>query len=326
VSEKIRQALVIYSPSSGRSTELDYALGYIVKRLCEEKKYIVNVRPLKTQLVAAEVLAPEMDETALVVAVGGDGTISTIIGAMAQLQTKVPLGIVPCGTGNLLAKSLGLHLSNDFQESLKYAMDVIMSGGKSFPLDLGKVNDKYFVVDAGLGPISNAIVAPNPRAKKMWKMFSYVFPLLKAMSKRAVTCRFTIDGESFYRNASGVFITNSHEMGIGRGVDARQFSDGHLDLCIMNPLTPMDYWRIAFRFGAWFFGGIVTGTPPYLVKKIKQVKIETDRPISVMIDGDRCGSTPIDVAVIPKAIQVMIPRELAAAAMRDELLSELEAA
>jgi diacylglycerol kinase (ATP) len=307
----VRQALVVYSPVSGNAHNLDERLGYIVRKLCEDKRFVANVRPLRPGIKGAELFTPELGEFDLVIACGGDGTVRNVLGAMAELKHKAPVAIVPFGTGNLLAKSLGIWPTNQSEDPVLCAIDVIHHG-ETIPMDLGKMNGNYFVVDAGIGPISNAIVAPNPRFKRTFKMLAYILPLLKAMSKRSLECHFIIDDkEHFYRNASGIFVTNASDMGIGRDLDAEQFTDGWLDLCIMNPLSPLQYFKIAYRFGAWFLGGFVSGPPPYLVRKVKKVRIETDRTASAMVDGDRCCSTPIEIEVVPNAVNLLVPRAIA---------------
>jgi Diacylglycerol kinase catalytic domain len=78
----------------------------------------------------------------LVLASGGDGTITACVGAIAG--TGIPLGVLPCGTGNLLARNLGLPLSLD--EALAVALT-----GADRRLDVGTANGQPFVVMAGLG-------------------------------------------------------------------------------------------------------------------------------------------------------------------------------
>lgn len=332
-----KEALIVYHHKAGRADDfcLDNVLGAIVRRLCEESPYVARVRSLQSGVTRHDLVDAD-----LVVAVGGDGTIRQVLSAVAEVKSQTqgkqpPVAIVPVGTGNLFARYLGLF-GGGMADPVNHAIDIMLNS-EVVAVDLGKMNDTYFCIDAGVGPISNAIVAPKPEQKRRLKMFAYVAPLLQSMRKRPGVFHINADGEEFVVAASGIFITNANEMGIGtRGF--AQISDGELDLCILHPKTLRDYWRITARFGGWFLGGVADGNPPYTVRKVRSVNIET-RPIPrppswwqrildnwqklligrtpaatdsrqeliAMVDGDRCGFTPMRVEVVPAAVQIKIP-------------------
>jgi hypothetical protein len=114
-------------------------------------------------------------------------------------------------------------------------------------------------------------------------------------------------------------------------------------MCILHPRSLADYWNITKRFGAWFIGGVYMGDPPYTVRKVRSATIEakaTPRPPSwwhrirarlekvfigrqlptpdapnqmiTMVDGDRCGFTPMHVEVVPSAVRIRVPRRQSA--------------
>lgn len=149
--------------------------------------------------------------------------------------------------------------------------------------------------------------------------------------------------------ASGVFITTIGEMGIGNDFDYSQLNNGTLDLIVMNPKSIRDYWRTTWRFAAWnIFGILPPGEPPYLVRKIKSVDIDvlaashlkwpvhhwarriknflmlkpdfspalTDHA-TAMVDGDRCGSTPMHVEIVPDAVRLIVPKSDTSASASD---------
>lgn len=335
-----KEALIVYHPRAGRAKDfdLDRVLANVVRRLCEESDYVARVRSLHLG-----VGADDLKDADLVIAVGGDGTIRRVLGAVAEAgetagrERRSPdVAIIPVGTGNLFARYLGLF-GQGIKDPINNAINVILEGD-TIEVDLGKMNDQYFCIDAGVGPISNAIIAPKPGQKKRLKMFAYLAPLLQSMRKKPGVFRVNVDGEEFVVAASGIFITNADEMGIGtRGME--QVTDGMLDMCILQPKTLGDYWRITSRFAGWFLGGVASGDPPYTVRKIKRVRIETrpiprppswwhrfrarfeqvliGRPLAdnsgqsqmvTMVDGDRCGFTPMEVEVVPAAVRIKIPR------------------
>ncbi len=337
---EVKQALVIYNPGSGTVGDLDKRLGAIVRRLHEEQNYMVTVRATTPGVNPEELLASNLGEFELVIACGGDGTVGVVLGALAQTQSKARVGIVPFGTGNLLAHNLGIYPAKLKGDVLYAALDTILDG-QVVAMDLGKLNDSWFTLDAGTGPISNALTVPRQKHKRFWRLFVYALPLLKSMARGPRAFKISIDGEEpTIMPASGVFVTTIGEMGIGNSYDYSQLNNGTLDLIVMNPRSLRDYWRITWRFASWnILGRMPGGDPPYLIKQIKSVDIDvlaashvkspihklarkfkywlmrkpdfspavTDHAVA-MVDGDRCGSTPMHVEIVPNAVQLIVPK------------------
>ena len=136
-----KQVLVVYNPASGTVGDFDRRLGAMVRHFAEEKGYVVNARPITKEMTSAEMLAPVMGPFELVVAVGGDGTVGFVLGAVAESGLKIPVGIVPFGTGNLLARALKISTGKHNEDPLDRAMDTIMHG-ETISLDLGKLDGR----------------------------------------------------------------------------------------------------------------------------------------------------------------------------------------
>lgn len=337
MDEKIKQVLVVYNPASGTVGDFDRRLGAMVRHFSEEKGYVVNARPITQNMTSEQMLAPVMGPFELVVAVGGDGTVGFVLGAVAESGLKIPVGIIPFGTGNLLARTLKICSGKHNEDPLERAMDTVLHG-ETISLDLGKMNGRWFTIDAGTGPIADAITKPIKEHKTTFRLLAYGWPLLKSITHRPLRYELTIDdSEKLDVEASGIFITNSSEMGIGaEGVS--HLSDGLLDLLVMNPRSIPDYWRILVRFFRWFILNQDSGHVPYLLKKVKKVKIElvakqvSRSPLhkfarkvrdilsgkthvpkvkfeaETMVDGEPCGKTPSTVEIVPNAVLVRIPR------------------
>lgn len=332
-----KQVLVVYNPASGTVGDFDRRLGAMVRHFAEEKGYVVNARPITNEMTSEQMLAPIMGPFELVVAVGGDGTVGFVLGAVAESGLKIPVGIVPFGTGNLLARTLKICTSQHGEDPLEKAMDTIMHG-ETVPLDLGRVNGRWFTIDAGTGPIADAITKPVKEIKTSFRLLAYGWPLLKSITHRPLRYKVTIDDEvPMNVEASGIFVTNSSEMGIGsEGIE--HLSDGELDLLVMNPRSVPDYWRILVRFFRWFILNQDSGHVPYLLKKVKRVRIElvaeqvSRSPLhrfarkvrevlsgktyipkmkfeaEAMVDGEPCGKTPMDVEIVPNAVLIRVPK------------------
>lgn len=269
----------------------------------------------------------------LIVVAGGDGTVRLLLGALSDAGSKIPVGIIPLGTGNQLARNLGFYEPNLLTDSLDDALNVIVEGAAA-PIDLGRMNGEYFCIAAGVGPLSDAVAQPSSKDKANLKMLAYIGSIVLNLGAPPVVFRVKIENEeSFDITASGIFVTNVSDLGMGTLSHTASLNDGCLDLCILSPTELPDYLTLGFGFASGFFGG----PAPYYIRKIKRaeisvVKIESplsgiqsiaysvrsalqgkagpapiyaDVPASV--DGDIYGTTPVLVEVVPSAVNVLRP-------------------
>ncbi|MCC6981246.1 MAG: hypothetical protein IT343_23185 [Candidatus Melainabacteria bacterium] len=331
-----KHALVIYNPTAGTAVGPDLWLGAIVHRLCEEADYAVTVMPTRPGMDLQEIFhhAPHPD---LVVAAGGDGTVRCALGAVARFRPRIPVGILPLGTGNQLARNLGIYEENILGDPLDDAIQVLMTG-KPMPIDLGVMNGEYFCVAAGAGPLSDAVISTDHQEKVNWKMLAYASSMIQTLALPPVNFRLTTVGESFIVRAAGVFITNISDLGVGKLSDTAELNDGLLDLCVLNPTEFQDFVELGFRFA----GGFIGGKAPYYIRKVDSLLVEViprpakktrlqalgstiknifmgeqepapvpQKEVIAMIDGDAHGTTPMQIEVIPRAVSIIVPQNRA---------------
>ena len=279
----------------------------------------------------------QMSNATRAIAMGGDGTVGRVLARIAKHNLRfpdkrVPVGIIAAGTGNLLADTLGLKAENP-QDALALALKAIETK-RTISMDMGQANGTPFALDFAVGPVAMAVTEPGKMEKGSHGMYSYIRPLMKAMFGRPYRFSIEADGQKIVCDASAIFITNPHEMGIGQRADASSLSNGNLNLLILDPKNLDEYVGIAMRFGAWFLGGAETDTTPYKSFEVKSVKIEAlselstpqllssalplpqepvakviekdDQP-ATLIDGDEFGTTPAVVSVLPGAVDVFVP-------------------
>jgi len=327
-----KQALVVFNPVAKAGEESERWLGKIAHELFEQVDHVVTFFPTdpgKTPHDLIPLLAPPID---LVIAAGGDGTTGFALAALAEAGSPIPAGIIPLGTINVLARNLGIVEESFFADPLADAFSAITSGSP-MKIDLGMMNGHYFAVTAGTGPMSDAFVLPLRAEKSNFKLFAYAKAMIESIATPPIIFRITMDGRAFTVEASGVFVSNVEDLGLGRPTDIGRLSDGQLALNILNPKNFRDYVEIGFRFA----GGYVDGNPPHYVRMIEEVLIEVlpvngrasslqisgrklktmltgqtppsrqRRDIIAMIDGDKCGTTPMRVKVVPKAVNVLVP-------------------
>lgn len=242
----------------------------------------------------------------IIVAVGGDGTIRRVLEAMDQAQVDLPVGIIPMGTGNLLAKSLALICPH--KDRVESALQAIFDGHTE-RLDLGRANGRIFAISVGVGPLANAVVAPTPRQKSIWKMFAYLPPYLKCLAKRPVTLDLEIDGEKRRVKASGLFITNEKGMGLTTEPgNLETLRDAKLHLYLFKPVQLTDWIRLGWGMAVAYFTHRLIDNAPYTEINAKRISVTSKKSTGYMLDGDRCTMLPLTVESVPRAVQIFVPR------------------
>jgi diacylglycerol kinase family enzyme/membrane-associated phospholipid phosphatase len=239
----------------------------------------------------------------VVVAAGGDGTVRVVASELAR--TGVPLGILPVGTGNLLARNLSLPLQMDV------ALDVVLAG-QDRAIDLVRMggdgmDDDHFAVMGGLG-LDAAIMqgAPDDLKKRVgWP--AYFIAGLRHFRDPAVRVEITVDdGPTERYRASTVVIGNVGTLtgGIPLLPDAAP-DDGLLDVVVVAPRRLLTWVRVVVR--------VMTRqrrTDERLDRRTgRSVVVRAERPTARQMDGDACGpGTEVSATVEPGVLLVRVPR------------------
>jgi diacylglycerol kinase family enzyme len=336
-----KHALVIFNPTAKAPVAIQQWIGQIVEKLNEHDQYFVSFYPTTAQTKPDDLVhffQPPLD---LIIAAGGDGTIRFALAALAKAHSDIPAAIFPLGTGNVLARNLGIWQEKMFADPLEHAFDFVLNGQPT-RMDMGMMNGEYFAGMAGVGPISDAFMKPDRIEKTNFRLIAYIKALLATIAMRPRIFKITTGGKSFKVEASGVFVSNVEDLGIGRESDLNNVTDGSLDLHIMNPKGFRDYVDLGFRFtgsnqqdrvsdySLRVKEAVVEVVPRRGVRsafqtaivKLKEIftgkrSIEPPRTeeLPCMIDGEECGVTPMRVTVIPDAVNVLIhpsvPKEIA---------------
>ncbi|HVL21649.1 MAG TPA: lipid kinase [Amaricoccus sp.] len=257
------------------------------------------------EVVPAATEKPEDIETAIRTAAGkvdavllggGDGTISHA--GLALMETGLPLGVLPLGTANDLARTLGLP------EAPEAALDVILAGRRR-KIDLGSVNGKPFFNVASLGLSSDLARELSSGLKKRWGRLGYAMAALRALWKAERFSAWITEGETTTRTktlqiavGNGVFYGGGTRVAADAAID-----DGHLDL---YSLETGDVLKLALMLrtfrsgehGAWHEVHTARGT---------EFEIRTRRPKPVNADGELITETPVAVKVHREAVTVYVP-------------------
>jgi diacylglycerol kinase family enzyme len=263
----------------------------------------------------------ESTRPSIVIAAGGDGTVHEVVGALlgANTASAPALGILPLGTANNVARSLGLRSfrTRDGDAALSRAVTAVL-GGRERLLDLGRVGPDVFVGAFAVG-MDGAILAARNRWRRRWRLGprvgGYALYLLSCAvnlaSQRARIGRLAVDGVEHDGPLYNVLFTNTPLYAGEFRFDSDDHSaDGRLDLHVFR--SPLDYVRAfvtAWRRHVHRERGEVVD-PPVGVRRIQHVEITLSAPFASQLDGEEYARADrFDVCVIPHAIRVCVPRD-----------------
>ena len=296
------RALLITNPAAARTAAI--AVNAILTTLRGagwEVEAVATGGPGDARHLAQYGVAEKVDVVAVF---GGDGT--TMQAAAALVGTDVALGVIPGGTGNLLAGNLRIPAS-----PARAARALLKAKPRLF--DLGRMErpagPQYFAVACGAGYDARVMAGTHSEHKRRWGMAAYVATTLRLMSElRSSLHSLTIDGVEYEANAAMVLVANCGEVippfvRLGPGITP---DDGLLDVVVVRA----DNFPQSIR-AVWDLLRLTPGSvgPDSYVGHVRgrEVKVETDRPQPVQLDGEPGGTTPFTASVVPGAIRIMVP-------------------
>jgi YegS/Rv2252/BmrU family lipid kinase len=293
--------LVITNPAAARTHPLAVnAVMSTLKAAGWKAEVLATGGPGDARLLAEYGVTEGVDVVAVF---GGDGT--TMQAAAALVGTDVALGVIPGGTGNLLAGNLRIPAS-----PARAARALVSAHPKRF--DLGRMERpggaQYFAVACGAGYDARVMAGTLAEHKRRWGMAAYVATTLRLIADiRSTVHAITIDGVDYEANAAMVLVANCGELippfiRLGSGITP---DDGLLDVVVVQAnsfsQSVKAVWELLIRPGAQGDAGFVGHA------RGREVRVETDPVQPVQLDGEAGGLTPFTASVIPGAIRVMVP-------------------
>lgn len=297
------RALLITNPAAARTQPL--AVKVVRNALTGagwETEVLATGGSGDARRLAAYGVAQGMD---LVAVFGGDGT--TMQAAAALVGTDVTLGVIPGGTGNLLAGNLRIPASP------QRAAEVLLRG-HTRQLDLGRMERAsgvhYFAVACGAGMDARVMAATASEHKRRWGMAAYVATTLRLLGEvRSTPHHVVVDGVDYEATAAMILVANCGEVIpplVRLGADIRP-DDGLLDVVVMRADSVGESVRAAWellraRGPTSRFAGFVG------YARGREITVAAATPEPVQLDGEPEGETPFTVTVVPQAIRVIAPR------------------
>jgi diacylglycerol kinase (ATP) len=232
----------------------------------------------------------------LIVICGGDGSISS--GAMAVMESGLPLGIMPMGTANDLARTLAIPMD------LTAAARVI-AAGQTRRIDMGTVNGHAFFNVASIGLSSELAQGLDPTLKKRFGRLGYALAASKVLTKASrFHATITEKGRTTEVDTFQIAIGNGRHYGGGNVVrDDAEIDDGHLDL---YSLELKNLWKLALMLRS-FRSGTHGAWQEVRTARCVEFDILTKRPMPVNTDGEIVTATPAHFKVHPQAVAIFAP-------------------
>ncbi|QAY73759.1 diacylglycerol kinase [Agromyces protaetiae] len=290
--------LVAVNPSAAFGRNL--AVGpAVVERLIAEGYEVQMLREANFELLRREAeQAFALGADGLIV-VGGDGMVS--LGVNLVAETGVPLGIVAAGTGNDLARALGLPFDDPAAGT-----DALVEALRRPPQAIDAARTRHgetttwyaAVLSAGFDSVVNERANRMRRPRGPSRYTLALVAELATFKPRRYTI--TIDGVRREQRAMLVSVANGPSLGGGmRIVPHADLSDGLLDVFIVHPLSRLGLVAVFPKV----YSGTHVDHPAVEFVQAKHVRIEAD-DISAYADGERLGPLPVDIELVPKAVSV----------------------
>ncbi len=300
---KFKSAVLFYNSSAGHSKkgrQLECIINYFESNGISLR--IIKI-PVPNQDIQETINSVNCDNADLIIAAGGDGTLSLISNKI--IGTEIPIGILPLGTGNLFAQELKIPLN------LEKALALITAENpKIKKIDAIKLIDRYCLLNISIGVSPKVMKKTKSREKQRYGIFAYLANLIQQFFNLKLH-RFFVDydGQNINFHASEVLITNGKSAGIEslKLSDKIALNDGILDLFIIRATDISDIFRIILSFFSKKYKR--NGLMKY-IQFSDYCRIETQTPIPIQADGDTIGVTPIDIRISPKSVNIIVSENL----------------
>ncbi|MGM9678556.1 MAG: diacylglycerol/lipid kinase family protein [Bacteroidaceae bacterium] len=294
--EKKVKVIFIINPISG-TVGKGHIVGMVPQYL-GDSRFEVDIKYTEHSGHAAE-LARQAASRAfdIAVAVGGDGTVNEV--ARSLVHTETALGIVPCGSGNGLARHLGIPMNPS--GALRVIADCNIE-----KLDYGMINDTPFFCTCGVG--FDAFVSSKFAESGKRGLLSYIENTLReGLKYRSDTYDIEVDGEKQHYKAFLIACANASQYGNNVYIAPQaSMSDGLMDVTIMEPFNVLEAPQIAIQL----FNKSIDTNSRIRTFKCHRLHIHRNAPGVIHFDGDpKQEGKDLDVRLVESAIHVVVNKE-----------------
>ncbi|MGP4066378.1 diacylglycerol kinase [Oceanobacillus sp. M65] len=295
----MKKARIIYNPTSGREA-FKKELPYVLEKL-ETAGYETSAHATTCEGDAIEAARAAVERGyELVVAAGGDGTINEVINGIAEEDHRPKLGIIPVGTTNDFARALNIP------RDIKKAADIIVNGRTKF-LDIGKVNDYFFMNIAGGGKLTELTYEVPSKLKTMLGQLAYYMKGIEMLpSLKPTRVKIEYDGTVIDEDIMLFLVANTNSVGgFEKLAPVASMDDGYFDLLILKKANLAEFIRIA----TLALRGAHLEDKHVIYTKAKHIKVSTEEKMQLNIDGEFGGLLPGEFLNLQQHIEFYVPED-----------------
>jgi YegS/Rv2252/BmrU family lipid kinase len=289
-----RRCLLLINEGASRARE---SRAVAVSALEEAGLELFEVRSVPAK-ETPDLIVRHRDRVDLVVIGGGDGSLNAA--APGLLDADLPLGIIPMGTANDLARSLGLP--TEPAEAC-----AVIARGNTRRIDLGSVNGRPFLNVASIGASVEITRRLTREVKRIWGALAYMRTALGvAVRTRPFHAEIHAGAEVYHVKTLQIAIGNGRHYGGGMTIrDDAAIDDQHLDLC---SLEIAHWWQMAWLLPR-LRSGALRDSRHVRTLRGPSFDIHCRRPRSVNTDGEVTTRTPAEFRILPRALTVFVPAD-----------------
>lgn len=299
---------VVLNPSAGSAGDVRAALDDVV-----EERDGIEIRETEEAGDAGRIARWAVEqEFERLVAAGGDGTLNEVLNGIAPHFDRIELGLIPLGTGNDLARTLGIP--REMPDALHELIELVVEGAAR-PLDVavaraGDAPPHYFLNVSAGGFSGEVDEKMEPDVKAAWGPLSYVRGAFEALSElelyrtRLILDPGGPDEEQIRLATVNVAVANARYVGGGVHVaPTAELTDGHLDLVAIRaaPVGRLSLLAPKVLVGQHLEDELV------LHRRVRRLEIRSEPPMAFNADGEAIGRTPVRYEVLEGALRFVAP-------------------
>ncbi len=296
MTEGKKKIVFIVNPKAGITPKSKVVIELLTGNIIPSSRFLPEViftqRAGHATEIAAEAIAGKAD---IIVASGGDGTVNEV--ARSLVNTEIPMGILPAGSGNGLARCLGIPMS--FTSAIRTIIN-----GRNKLIDVAYVNDMLFTSIAGIG--FDAYVAQKFSKSVIRGMISYMQITLNEFgSYKPQIYTLSIDGVQMEKQALMIVVANSNQFGYNTKIaPLAKVDDGLLDICVVKKMPVNQLMAIGYHL----VKGTLDKTRYFEYFRGKNITFHNVTDPLMNIDGEPITvKSPVNIRIKPLSLRVIIP-------------------
>lgn len=293
----MKRARIIYNPTSGRELFRKHLPEVLEKMEIAGYETSCHATTCEGDATAAAIVAVERNFD-LIIAVGGDGTLNEVVSGVSTFENRPKIGLIPMGTTNDFARAV--HIPRDINK----AVDIILQG-ESIPVDVGMMNERYFINIAGGGRMTELTYEVPSKLKTVLGQMAYYLKGIEMLpSIRSSNVRIEYDGEVFDDKAMMFLIGLTNSVGgFEKLAPDASINDGKFTLLILKEVNMAEFIRLA----SLALRGEHLSDPHVIYAKASRISVTSKERVMLNLDGEFGGVLPAVFQNLEKHIEVLVP-------------------